>query len=105
MSLLLLFKPQTATTSGWVLQNLALSSWSIYGYDYKHLWSDWGSYTWGVLGVLVPVLDTSGNPVYDSLGNPVMAASTEGTWGFLRGDTFTMMSTTPTTWIIQGTAT
>lgn len=65
----------------WSTQALQLSTWTTSGGDFAHLWSAWGTSTWGAL-------HSSGR-----------------TWSFLAGLTFTVNSTTVTSWVIQATAT
>jgi len=71
MSLLLLFP--TGTPS-WSNTTLATSVWVNSHYDFKNIWSEWGTYTWGALA-------TSGY-----------------TWGYLEGLTFTNTTGNSTTW-------
>lgn len=74
MSLLLLFP---GGRRGWIKQSDATSNWSINAGDYKHIWSDWRTTTWGSLH------------------------SSGYTWTFVSGITFTVNTGQSTTWAKQ----
>lgn len=69
--MLLLVFPQVFT--GWTDSNAVFTTWAGDGFDFKHLWSDWASTSWGTI------------------------MSSSYTWNYIQGQTFNVNTTTNVT--------
>ena len=58
-----------ATT--WTTVSTQATSWTTYGYDFKHTWADWSAYTWAQIA--------STSAIWALLGGELFATTTQAT--------------------------